>query len=151
MFTEADLSADQKTAWDAILKWISTRPYQMLTFGGYAGTGKTTLLSLLGAVSPVNYIAFAAYTGKASSVLARKLKAAGVVTSADCKIPGKHYCGTIHSLLYAPFEDPRTGEILGWRKRTKFPDHIKLIVIDEASMVTDDMVDDLRGFERPIL
>ena len=105
--TVEKLSNDQLAAYDAIMKWVARNPaprferrdaddcdyddddddseeesYEgppasLLTLGGYAGTGKSTLVSLVS--SRVSLPAFCAYTGKASSVLKRKLEDAGTV------------------------------------------------------------------------
>ena len=73
--TEIELSADQKSAVDDITEWYkyhgSDLPF--LTMGGYAGTGKTTLMARFSSILPRSRIAYCAYTGKAASVLRRKL------------------------------------------------------------------------------
>ena len=41
-----EFSNDQKTALKKLLKWNAQGcPYQYITLGGYAGTGKTTLVA----------------------------------------------------------------------------------------------------------
>jgi exodeoxyribonuclease V len=78
--------------------------------GGFAGSGKSTLISLVAESLPPP-VAFAAYTGKASSVLKRKLTAAGIFTvgtqprkDGRASLEQRPYCGTIHSLIYRPCE-----------------------------------------------
>jgi AAA domain-containing protein/UvrD-like helicase family protein len=89
-----ELTPEQRTAMDTVLDWYRGGG-STLTLGGYAGTGKTTLLGLLpselrrlGAFGPP-VIHFCSYTGKAVSVLQSKLP------------PGAR-CSTIHRLLYQP-------------------------------------------------
>ena len=59
-----DLSADQLSAYNDVLSWIRHPTEKPLTLGGYAGTGKSTLVSLV--ARQVDLPAFCAYTGKAS-------------------------------------------------------------------------------------
>jgi exodeoxyribonuclease-5 len=109
------------------------------TLGGYAGTGKSTVIRALWDELP-SY-AVAAYTGKAASVLRRKgLKAS-----------------TLHSLLYRPHEVVWTddeGEVqrsVHWE--LKEPDEVECsgFLVDEASMVSEALYQDLLSFERPII
>lgn len=72
--------------------------------GGLAGTGKTTVLSeFIRHFDPVSY-ALCAFTGKAVSVLQRKLDAADVCTTRIIERFGKEKeestVSTIHSLIY---------------------------------------------------
>ena len=116
MLTRSDLSQDQIVAFDAILAWLGgSGPFagkKTLSLGGYAGSGKSTVVSVLAhELLKLGPLAFCAFTGKASSVLARKLQESGISTSPKTasRRPGglggispKPYCGTIHGLVYAP-------------------------------------------------
>lgn len=116
--TVKDLSPDQRVAYDAIIRWVDDVPVDggLLTLGGFAGVGKSTVVSLVAEHLP-SPVAFCAYTGKASSVLKRKLQAAGIFTVGTQKaregggpsLETRPYCGTIHSLIYRPCEcrEPR--------------------------------------------
>ncbi len=88
-------------------------------------------------------IAFCSYTGKASRVLERKLKENNSLFPSD-------YIGTIHRLIYRAIVDERDN-ILGWEKIPNTDFKYSLIVIDEASMVTEDIWNDLLSFNIPIL
>jgi exodeoxyribonuclease-5 len=115
--------------------------------------------------------AYMAYTGRASSVLIRKLKEAGVETttmlrpansdggeglsgfydsriSIHSKVP---LCSTMHRFLYRPVIDSKTEELTGWKKRKLLDREYDLVVIDEASMVPDDMLELMLGHKVPIL
>ena len=69
------LSKDQKKALDDIISWYKkdkeAMPYVAL--GGYAGTGKTTLIAVLrkelNKIDKGLKVGFASYTGKAARVL----------------------------------------------------------------------------------
>ena len=116
MLTRSDLSQDQIVAFDAILAWLGgSGPFagkKTLSLGGYAGSGKSTVVSVLAhELLKLGPLAFCAFTGKASSVLARKLQESGISTSPKTasRRPGglggispRPYCGTIHGLVYAP-------------------------------------------------
>ena len=142
-----DLSCDQSNARDAILSWYKDRKTYLFRMGGYAGTGKTTLLAqvrrdLLGVGA--RKVAFVCYTGKASQVLRRKLHDANVIMNDD-------FCGTIHSLIYIPIVNKITGEITGWDLKDFDDIHYDLIAIDEASMVDENIYDDLQHYKIPML
>ncbi|MDD3474856.1 MAG: AAA family ATPase, partial [Candidatus Dojkabacteria bacterium] len=142
-----ELSEKQKSILDDILGWYKKRDVQYITLGGYAGTGKTTLMGYLSNIlrndkSKIK-VAFCSYTGKASRVLQRKLR--------DTKSIYPHdYTGTIHRLIYRPMLDDE-GEIIGWRKEDINQFFYDLIIVDEASMVTEDIWNDLLSFGKPIL
>jgi exodeoxyribonuclease-5 len=115
--TVKDLSPDQLEAYNAIMQWVGQRG-ALLTLGGYAGSGKSTLVSLV--AEQVDLPAFCAYTGKATSVLRRKLKGAGTETIGTQprkdglpSLDRRPFCGTIHSLIYRPCEclSPGTVEV----------------------------------------
>jgi exodeoxyribonuclease-5 len=139
-----EFSSDQARAFERLLEWAH-HPQGVLTFGGYAGTGKTTLLSELGReMSNAKRIGFCAPTGRAASVLARKLKEAGI------DLGDRHTCSTIHSLAALPVEDPDTGEIKGWKEKQDLGNY-DFLVVDEASMVSQELFDMLQRFAVPIL
>jgi exodeoxyribonuclease-5 len=168
--TRADLSPDQRRVYESIVDW-STNPSGVLTVGGYAGCGKTTLLGLFAAETRLK-VAYICYTGRASSVLGRKLHAAGVQTTsraqadderrltgrwghmffgpfdAEAQLP---FCGTIHRLLYRAVIDNVSEELLGWSKREKLDRPYDIIVIDESSMVDSEIVSDILYHRVPVL
>ena len=102
---------------------------------GSAGTGKSTVaktaVSMMG-LSPYQVL-YVTFTGKAASVL----RAKGNVAN------------TIHSTFYRVFTFP-DGK-MGFAKRKSIPSTIKLIVVDEVSMVNERMMDDLKTFGVPLL
>lgn len=145
-----DISSDKKLALKQILSWeaaASTNPAskQFLTLGGYAGTGKTTLIAILRKVifqqNPKIKVAFAAFTGKATRVLKNYLKENDVLYKSDS-------VGTIHSLIYSLIEN-ENHEIMGWKRKEEIK--ADLIIIDEASMVDQKIWLDLLSYDVPIL
>lgn len=141
--TTMTLSNDQINAKNTILDWINSKNRSSyLTLGGYAGTGKTSLIAEVRKSLPSNWkVAFAAYTGKASGVMSNKLTSAGAIRTDD-------YVGTIHGLCYYVNVDPDTG--LNVFERKSWIDY-NLIIVDEASMVSEDLFQDLRLYRIPIL
>jgi exodeoxyribonuclease V len=139
------LSPDQAEVISALSDWLKNPNGQSITVGGYAGTGKTTLISVLRALikeqHPKFHVAFACYTGKASQVLKQKLVAQKAILKDD-------FCGTIHSLMYTAVTDD-DGKILRWKRNPDLP--YDLIVIDEASMVTSDIWKDLSAYNLPMI
>lgn len=135
------LAVEQANALRQIGAWYRSRSAPYITLGGYAGTGKTTLIAYLRQAlrqhDPEARVAFCAYTGKAARVLAERLK--------EQKVPRqKDSVGTIHSLIYAA-----EGGVGTWtRKDTLERD---LIIVDEASMVDEVIWRDLLSFNIPIL
>ncbi len=163
------LSPDQLRAFDAIGHWMTT-PQQAFVLGGYAGSGKTTIMRPV--IESVDRVVCATPTGKAASVLSSKLEGLGIEV------------GTIHSLLYRPIEVTEMdvadaeGEVadlrdlgMEWRGAAKRlakliklletggchfgfkrdPKHQPLVIVDEASMVGDDLERDLRAIASKIL
>lgn len=127
------LSEDQRVCVDAIIAWRDSRPSgptQTLTLGGYAGSGKTSVISYL--VDIWSCTAVAAFCGKAAHVLRSK----GVEAT------------TIHALIYDCSPGPN-GQMRFTRK--DYLDHVKLIIIDEASMIDHVLLQDLLAFNLPIL
>lgn len=140
--TENSLSSEQHAAFSSICKWYEKREGDLLTLGGYAGTGKSTLVSVLANKYLEERIAFCAFTGKATSVLRRKFYEANVSSN-------RHDISTLHGLMYYPIPDSTTGGVRGWKKRAELD--YSLIVVDEASMLNSDLYADLQSYKIPIL
>ena len=128
--TFEDLDGDQLLAYKGIHEWWNTSQEcqgvpNPLTIGGYAGTGKSTLLAIALPVlknpdgSEVR-VAYCAYTGKAAVGLIAK----GLPAS------------TIHSLIYDVTSIK--GEV-HFELKDPYDVECELIVVDEASMVPDSM------------
>ena len=108
---------------------------QVYRLFGYAGTGKTTLAKHF-AENVDGDVLFAAFTGKASLVL-RKNGCVGA--------------RTIHSLIYKAKVNEETGEVT-WSINKESPlSDAKLLIVDECSMVDQELGRDLLSFKKPIL
>ncbi len=141
------LSVDQERSISHLLEWYkkdkTAMPY--VTLGGYAGTGKTTLIAILRkklhAIDKKLTIGFASYTGKAARVLQDTLKQKDAILTQDT-------VGTIHSLIYTPIVNAQE-EIVGWK--TKEAIECDLVIIDEASMIDGQIWEHLLSYHKPII
>ena len=146
------LEKEQVDAFDKIRQWYHRGNEPRFVLLGYAGTGKSTTVAR--AIEELGFrvdeVAFVAYTGKASLVLRQR----GVSAT------------TIHRLIYQPREVPLLDEegrvvidertklpkmTLEFVRQEALPPNIRLIVVDEASMVNDDLQDDLESYGVPVL
>jgi len=128
-------SPQQNEALSLAGAWLRMRYKPVFYLSGYAGTGKTTLAMHL-AQHASGPVAFAAFTGKAARVMRSK---------------GCRGARTIHSLIYNTETDSVTGEVTVTLKSPNSLDDYSLIIIDECSMVNEEMGQDLLSFGRPIL
>jgi exodeoxyribonuclease-5 len=138
------LSPDQAEALRQIAAWYRTKSQPYLTLGGYAGTGKTTLVAYLRLklreFDDEARVAFCAYTGKAARVLQEKLK--------EQKVPRRRdSVSTIHSLIYTAEEGAGGAPV--WTLKEEL--ERDLIIVDEASMVDEAVWRDLLSFGIPVL
>lgn len=130
---DIELAPMQEQASSMIIDWYKTKK-QILHLAGYAGTGKTTLVDyVIGKLGiRLNRVAFACYTGKAALVLSQKAK-------------GRYKAQTIHRLIYQ-LDGESKGAPKFIRKSKDELAHLKLIVIDEWSMVDGKTFEDLKYF-----
>ncbi len=140
--SEIVLTHDQENAKDLIAEWFFNTDNQVFVLSGYAGTGKTFLIDYV--VREVLHLkagveaVFVSPTGKAAANLVKN----GTVA------------GTVHSLIYMRegegYDVDENGEIipqaLSFIKREKIDDKIRLIIVDEASMVNETILHDLLSF-----
>ena len=95
-----------------------------VVIGGYAGTGKSTLVKFI--IEALNVepskVAYATFTGKAAEVLRKK---------------GNANAMTLHRLLYDSIPKPGGGFI----RKPKLQLDYNVIVVDEVSMVPKSMID----------
>ena len=137
-------SPQQDEALKAVAQWLKEGRKPLFRLFGYAGTGKTTLARHF-AEHVDGSVQFAAFTGKAAQVLRSK---------------GATNARTIHSLIYRPrgeeaIEDETTGKTsmspTFTLNRQSPVAKAKMLVIDECSMVDEQLGKDLMSFGTPIL
>ncbi len=131
-------SAEQDLALRAVDDWqklaVRRKERQVFRLFGYAGTGKTTLARHIAEGIDGNVI-FAAFTGKAASVMRAK---------------GCEEASTLHSLIYRSKES-KAEEPTFVLNRSSDVKHAKLVIIDECSMVDEELGNDLLSFGAPVL
>jgi exodeoxyribonuclease-5 len=125
------LTEEQAEALSCIQDWLDDGGDEF-RLGGYAGTGKTTMLRhLVQSVDKRPIVC--AFTGKACSVLRKK----GIPAS------------TIHSVIYEPADpDSRNHE---WRLKPIHKLDGDFFIVDEASMISRELYEDMKSFLVPIL
>ena len=121
------LTVEQRQAADSVI--AKAKSYGLSSLGGYAGTGKTTILSHL--QEELSGWKFVAFTGKAASNLRKK----GVQAA------------TIHSTIYRPVGNPPYA----WELKSKKDVEARGFAIDEASMVGNYLLGDLKSYGLPII
>lgn len=138
------ISPQQSDALRAVSAWLKAGDRQVFRLFGYAGTGKTTLARHF-ATGVDGDVQFAAYTGKAAQVLRSK---------------GAANARTIHSLIYRPrgeetVSDEETGKTsvtptFALNRQSPVA-KAKLVIVDECSMVDEELGRDLLSFGTPVL
>jgi exodeoxyribonuclease-5 len=130
----ASWSPQQDRALALVRDWLRARDRPVFRLFGYAGTGKTELAREIGANAAGT--TFAAFTGKAAHVMRQG---------------GCAPCSTIHRLIYdARYDEQRRRYRYQLKSKAALSD-IKLIIVDECSMVNDVLAKDLLSFGIPVL
>lgn len=146
--TGITLDSDQIKACELIKEWFNELNKPFFVLSGYAGTGKTFLINYV--VSEIlklqsNEVAYITPTGKAACVLIQQ---------------GRVEASTLHKLIYDANQIEELKNVNGIEvieKRVEFtrkdflPEHLKLIVLDEISMVKDEVFKDLLFFNIPVI
>jgi len=132
-------SPQQAAALDAVAAWhraysAGERVPQVFRVFGFAGTGKTTLARHFASTIKGRTV-YAAYTGKAALMMQRN---------------GCEGASTIHGLIYQVKERP-DGSVEFVLDPESAAADAALIVIDECSMVDEEIGRDLLSYRRPIL
>jgi exodeoxyribonuclease-5 len=141
--------SDQKSHKETIVMWSPQQELGLKSVGvwyhsldrkqvfkvlGYAGTGKTTLAKHF--ASLINgEVLYASFTGKAALVLRKA---------------GCHGATTIHSLIYKPVKNEFGVLEFSINRNSSLKD-AALLIVDECSMVDDELGKDLLSFGIPIL
>lgn len=129
------LTDEQTAALDTIKKWYNAGPTGPFRLFGCAGVGKTTLAREVGPALGLSHVMYAAYTGKAASVLRGK---------------GCTPASTLHSLIYRPQPGAATRDELAAaiKRRDELEDYIASGEL--VSGVGHGVDDDLRELHKRI-
>ncbi len=139
------LNRIQKQGFELAKEWWSKSNEQIFKIAGYAGTGKTFLSSVIAEELAGEKIAFCAFTGKAALVMQQR----GMPAT------------TIHQLIYnnelklVPIKND-DGKIIFKKKmvsvlKERLDPKPSLIIVDESSMVSEKILNDLIQFNIPII
>jgi len=128
-------SPEQDAALLSVDSWLKDGSTQVFRLFGYAGAGKTTLARHL-AEHAGGDVAFAAFTGKAAHVMRQK---------------GCAGASTIHALIYRPAGGEDEDEPMFTLRHDAPASTADLIIIDECSMVDEELGRDLLSFGKKVL
>ena len=134
-----DLSINQRIAYQKIMEFLVNGTSSFYILNGYAGTGKSSIISAINNTLVSNRfdrVANIAFTGKAASVLSSK----GITAT------------TIHKFMYTPIYN-EYDEIVDFKRKENdiILNSTDVIIVDESSMVPKDVFLDLLGYGLPIL
>lgn len=144
------LNEQQAQAIEALRKWWYNGNKQVFQISGAAGTGKTTLIRYLINEIKLEHdeVLFTAFVGKATLAMSRNGLNAKTLHSAIC------YCKDEPVLdengnIVTEYNRRVTKRV--FTRRRKIDPRIRLIVVDEGSMVPAKMADWLLKFKVPII
>ena len=150
MRTLMKLNEQQAQAIEALRKWWYNGNKQVFQISGAAGTGKTTLIRYLINEIKLEHdeVLFTAFVGKATLAMTRNGLNAKTLHSAIC------YCKDEPVLdengnVVTEYNRRVTKRV--FTRRRKIDPRIRLIVVDEGSMVPAKMADWLLKFKVPII
>lgn len=127
-------SPQQQEAYRLITKWLSDESHKRFVLAGYAGTGKSFLASVLS--DELSSVHFCAYTGKAAEVLRSR---------------GCHGATTIHGAIYKPIKNSFGGVDFALDFDGAKTRNVKLVIVDEYSMLSEKIIDDLESVSSKVL
>jgi hypothetical protein len=145
-------SNQQLDAIEAIETWLGKGNGQVFYLAGYAGVGKTTVLKCIASIAGDNVL-FAAYTGRAAAVMTRK----GCIgaTTIDRLIYSRPFVWTCAQCGTPPCAALCRHARQVWQPRELKPDSevaaADLVIVDEVSMVNEEMARDLMSLTRRLL
>ena len=142
-FVNAEPNADQKKLLEKLDDFHYSQNKKIFVYSGPPGSGKTWVIRLFFERHRIEDGEFitCAYSGKAANVLAMN------------GLPAR----TIHSLIYDLKMETRIGEnglsrvVPVFVKKEQLAHDYKYIVVDELSMVPDNIMEDLLSFGIPII
>ena len=143
-YSNANPNKDQTTLLFMLDDFDLYKPKPIFVYAGPPGTGKTWIIKLFfdkHGIRDDEYIT-CAYSGKAANVLAMN------------GLPAKTIHSLIYNVEYVPKLDAATGKIknvLTFVKKEHLDKDYKYIVVDELSMVPDNIMEDLLSFGIPII
>lgn len=161
------LAPQQVTALDLIGEWLKDSSRPLFNLQGYAGTGKTTIAVTAAGLADKR-IVFLAPTGKAASVMRRKGCTGAQTIHRAIYTPKIRSTKTLHDLVEQLAKVKTAAERTAlqaalkvetlkqkspsWELRLESElNSAELVVVDEASMVPDHMLDDIQQHGAKVL
>jgi exodeoxyribonuclease-5 len=132
-------------------RWWNSKDKQLFQISGSPGTGKTTIIRYFIErlrLKPENVL-FVAYMGKAVSVMQRNGLPAKTIHSAIYDYKEKIARDEEGKIILKPNGKPKL--IHSFELKDHLSKKIKLIVVDEASMVERKVAEDLMSYEKPVI
>jgi exodeoxyribonuclease-5 len=141
---KVELTDEQNTLVQRLCQWYRKGTRQWYSYTGAAGTGKTTVIqAFIEELGLERYIA-CAYVGKAVTVLSRH------------GLPASTIHSMIYNVMWVPVydntgqpvirEDGRPKMTVEFSLKSSIKGDPQLIIVDEATMVNDDLADDILSF-----
>jgi len=145
---------------------LASLPKPIFRVFGYAGTGKTTIIKhFMASLGIARSTYFAAFTGKAAMVMRKQGLPASTIHSLIYQPvpPSEEECKKLLKLIEEETEIEKKAELkaeyneiskvhfhLRDKEESKLKD-ARLLVLDECSMVNDEMLEDLLTFQIPMI
>jgi exodeoxyribonuclease-5 len=146
----SDLNEQQKELLDNCTKWWFTQYKQTYEISGPAGSGKTSIIEML--ISKIGLenedVLYMAYVGKAAMMLTLRGNIAKTIH------------GTLYNNVNKTLYDASGNEVTknnrvvkyrGFEKKKYLAANVKLLVVDEGSMVNDTFKADILSFGLPVI
>lgn len=132
-------------------RWWSEPDSQVFEFTGGSGTGKSTVISYFIDKIGLKYneVAFLCLQGKGAMELARKGLPARTIHSFIYDYDKELDLDEYGQIQYSSRGKPRTKWV--FRLKKELPEDLKLLVIDEASMVNESLARDILSFGLPVI
>ncbi len=130
-----NLSSQQTEAFDQVMDFKRDKSRKRFVLAGVAGAGKTTLAKKIAEEFNPKTVEAAAFTGKAAKVLDEK---------------GLPNCGTIHNKIYK-LDDEDAEEPTFTLARGGDVADSKLLIVDEYSMLSEELIRDIEEVAPKVL
>lgn len=144
-----ELTDEQKELVQRLIRWYRTGDRQTFSYTGAAGTGKTTVVRYFIEEMGIERYTTCAFVGKAVTVLAKQ------------GLPATTIHSMIYRVIFIDAIDEKTGlpimvkgkpkKILKFELKQRIEGDPQLLIVDEATMVNDQLCADILSFGIPTI
>ena len=144
-----ELTDEQKELVQRLIRWYRTGDRQTFSYTGAAGTGKTTVVRYFIEEMDIERYTTCAFVGKAVTVLAKQ------------GLPATTIHSMIYRVIFIDAIDEKTGlpimvkgkpkKILKFELKQRIEGDPQLLIVDEATMVNDQLCADILSFGIPTI